>query len=124
MLAEGEIVDNPMGKRQFNTRDFIEAMKQNGYRKAHGNWIQYKGSKEENGVYAACAGGQAFLNLGVKPKWIHDAVPALPTYFSLSFTIPNDQSRKSVTQIASELENDVWYKEPREFSLDEKFFND
>lgn len=43
-------------------RDFVEAMKKNGYRQAIGAYYRYSDKGE---VYSACAYGQAALNLGV-----------------------------------------------------------
>lgn len=111
--------------RKFNTRQFIDAMKKNGYRKAHGSWIQFKESNPKNGVYAACAGGQAFLNLGVNPLKVRENVwYTLPYGFTVRFTLPNDETSKSVTEIATNLENTSWYLDPKEFEIPDDFFQD
>lgn len=43
--------------------DFIAALEKNGYRKANGKYITFK---RDGSIYAACAVGQALLNLGVE----------------------------------------------------------
>lgn len=113
MQAEGETV----AKRKFNTRQFIDAMKKNGYRKSHGHWVQFMGSKPENGVYAACAGGQALLNLGVAPADVETAHYYLPAGFQGEFIGKNDNTKSSVTQIAEGLMSTSWYTDPIDFEL-------
>ena len=50
-------------RKPITVREFVEALKKNGYPKIRGQYIQYSINKGE--IVGACAYGQAAINLGI-----------------------------------------------------------
>jgi len=106
----------PFKFTEITFRDFIEAMRKNGYQKTIGTYVRYDGWGK---VYSACAYGQAALNLGVDPAELNEAISrgfmdgrkdGFPDILSL-----NDNLNVSVPNIAERLQE--WADE-NEGSLD------
>jgi hypothetical protein len=98
------------------SEEIVRAIRKNGYRKANGAFIRIKSSAQnkysnaqlnnfasgydlpdEEDVYAACAMGQAALNLGIPPMDLHFQ------YSERVFRL-NDVSRLSLAEIADNLD--------------------
>jgi len=109
--------------------EFLAALEKNGYRRANGVFIQIKkevqkkytrseldqlGSgymlpKDNEDVYAACALGQASINLGIPAQEI-----ALKHIYKSDIYALNDTSKYSIKRIAKELRKRVvYYSESR-----------
>lgn len=102
----------------FNTRQFIDAMEKNGYRKANGTFVQYKEGTIE--VYAACAVGQALLNLGVMPGYVLEAARKVPSAITDYVYGWNDDEKWPLKKIVKELKAwDIYQDEPIEFEIDD-----
>jgi len=106
--------------RTFTTRDVIEAMERNGYRKANGAFVQFKENSQE--VYAACAIGQALLNLGVKPENVEEAAAYLPGALTSSVYDLNDQQKWELKRIVREVKTWDVYTKPRAFGIPDELF--
>lgn len=115
MLAEGETV----ATRKFTSRDIIDAMERNGYRKANGTFVQFKGDTNE--VYAACAIGQALLNLGVNPEDVAEAAEHIPSVLHDVYQL-NDQDKWSLKRIVREIKTWDLYTEPVEVNIPDSLF--
>lgn len=89
--------------RSVTVREFIEAMRKNGYEQArNGEYINYDyvGGKAVR-VSSACAYGQAALNLGCTPDDLHVShINGFPNIVAL-----NDRDGYSIQEIADEVEN-------------------
>lgn len=57
-------------RKRVSVKQFIAAMRKNGYKQARQSYIKY--AQDEKTVIAACAFGQAGLNLGVSPGDLHN----------------------------------------------------
>jgi hypothetical protein len=93
--------------KRFTIREVLDAMEKNGYPKlTNGHYVKW----DKGQVVAACAIGQAALNLGVKPADLNETLYAPFVSYGnrfrqiLDYYIPNqnDRSAKTVPQIARE----------------------
>lgn len=108
-----------MAERTFTTKDLIDAMERNGYRKANGAFVQFKEGTHE--IWAACAVGQALLNLGVSPTSVND-VATVYLHGMWGIYDLNDNQKWPIKRIAKEAKTWDLYTEPQEFSIPDEFF--
>lgn len=98
--------------RTLTVNDILNAMEKNGYRKAKKVFISFRSSAppmskvaydyndvlpDTENVYAACAFGQAALNLGIPHRKFFNAFPNAHVIVEL-----NDYTSKSIKQIVKE----------------------
>lgn len=113
-----------MAERTFTSKDIIDAMERNGYRRANGAFVQFKGGKFEGGiedVYAACAVGQALLNLGVLPNRVPEAADYLPAQFHHVYTL-NDDEKWALRRIVKEAKTWDIYTDPLTVRMPDDLF--
>jgi hypothetical protein len=103
-------------------QDVISAIRKNGYTKAKGAYINYKG--ETNKILSACALGQGSLNLGIPAGRLDRALGKIwgeKSGINLSSVIvyKNDESDMTIPEIADVAEQ--WLIE-NEIPLDTPIF--
>jgi len=86
--------------RDITVREFIEAMRKNGYTQArNGEYINYEYVGDLKVISSACAYGQAALNLGVDPAQLHVThFQGFPNIVAL-----NDREGLSIEEIADRI---------------------
>lgn len=99
--------------REITIREYIAAIRKNGYRKANGKMFTYKATKNNEPpteIYAACAMGQAQINLGIfNPRTLgqlsYDSTPA-GEFLTQRVVTLNDRFKLKLPQIADILEKE------------------
>lgn len=103
-------------KRELTVREFIEAIRKNGYDKAKGEYFRRGNSRKPSGYFedinnagpivAACAYGQAALNLKVPPASLRNIMAKSKKLTHLSDKVINlnDNTNLNMQQIADRLE--------------------
>ena len=62
-----QLTDIPTVK-EVTVEEVLDAMEKNGYRQAYGRYFEYSDHDVDKPVIAACAMGQAAINLGVRAE--------------------------------------------------------
>lgn len=94
-------------EKKLTVRDFVEAMKKNGYPKIQGSYAKYA-DREHTEVEGACAYGQAALNLDMSPtallRKFGDFVVKNHLLTPPNIILLNDRTDMTVTQIGELVE--------------------
>ena len=103
-----------MEAREVTVKQFIEAMRRNGYEHIKGEYIRFEPLESKNPV-AGCAIGQAAINLGVYPEDLHTEFRRLSDFAeeagkekAPNIVSMNDNDGDSLNQIADVIEQ--WAK--------------
>lgn len=128
-----KIVNNVKSFKSFNTRELIDAIAQNGYKKAVGALVRNRKRRLDDGRYAereytspedigsACALGQGFLNLGIEPDQMYYYQRDLPTELTHLIFKENDRRYTPVSEIGEKLKTSKWYTNPVKFKASSNY---